>query len=80
MSFDNPYNRVPMAEGTWGVICLGRPMRDEDLPPGFDYRVDEGTEPALATRSGFPTREAAVKYAATINPSWRPMVAKLEAP
>jgi hypothetical protein len=76
---DNPYNRIKMAEGTWAVICLGKPMRDEDLPVGFDYTVDEGRDEQLATRSGFPDREAAVKYAATINPAWRPVIAKLEA-
>lgn len=77
---DNPYNRVEMAEGTWAVICLGKPMRDEDLPVGFDYTTDSGTEPALATQSGFPTREDAAQYAASVNPSWRPMVAKLGTP
>jgi hypothetical protein len=77
---DNPFNRVKMAEGTWAVLCLGAPMRDEDIPPDFDPNVDEGRDEQLATRSGFPTREAAVKYAATINPSWRPLIAKLEAP
>ena len=76
----NPFNRVKMTEGTWAVICLGRPMRDEDLPVGFDYTVDEGVDGVLATRSGFPTREDAVRYAATVNPSWRPLIAKLEAP
>lgn len=80
MPADNPYNRVEMSEGTWVVICLGTPMRDEDLPVGFDYRTDSGTEPALATRSGFATREDAAHYAASTNPSWRPMVAKLEKP
>jgi len=55
-----------MAEGTWVVIYLGHP----------DHLGDE----ALATRSGFPTREDAVGYAATIDPCWRPVVAKLEAP
>lgn len=23
MGMDNPYNRIPMARGTWAVICLG---------------------------------------------------------
>ncbi len=78
--FDNPYNRVEMAEGTWAVICLGRPMRDEDLPPDFDPNEHEGRDEALATHSGFPTREDAVRYAGSINPCWRPMIAKLEAP
>jgi len=77
---DNPFNRVKMAEGTWAVICLGAPMRDKDFPPGFNYTRDEGCDEILATRSGFPTREDAVRYACTINPTWRPLVAKLEAP
>ena len=79
---DNPHNRVPMAEGTWAVILLTRPMRDEDLPPDFGPYSDssEGVEPVLATRSGFPTRADAVRYAATINPSWQPMIVKLEVP
>ena len=77
---DNPFNRVAMAEGTWAVICLDSPMRDEDLPVGFDYTTDSGTEPSLATRSGFATREDAVQYAASVNSSWRPLIAKLETP
>ncbi len=76
----NPYNRVEMAEGTWAVLCLGKPMRDEDIPPDFDPYTDSGREPALATRSGFATREEAAHYAASINPSWLPMVARLEVP
>lgn len=75
---DNPYNRIPLAEGTWAVICLGRPTRDADLPPSFDPNVDDGLSPELATSSGFKTRRDAVRYAQTINPSWRPVIAKLE--
>lgn len=57
----NPYNRVEMSEGTWAVICLGSPMRDEDLPVGFDYTTDSGRGPALATRSGFATRHQGIE-------------------
>jgi len=71
MNSDNLFNRIKMTEGTWAVICLGGPNPDPDYPQA---------QSNLATRSGFATREDAVRYAATINPSWRPMVAKLEAP
>ena len=80
MTVDNPYNRVKMVEGTWAVICLNAPLRDEDLPVSFYRPEGVDREPALATRSGFTTREDAAHYAASIHPSWRPMVAKLEAP
>lgn len=80
MPYENPFRRVNMAEGTWAVLCLGQPMKDDDIPADFDHDVDEGTYAVLATKSGFATREDAVRYAATINPSWRLMIAKLEAP
>lgn len=77
---DNVFKRVEMVPGSWAVICLGRPLPDAELPASFDPSQDSGRGPELATRSGFATREDAAYFAATIDSSWRPMVARLEVP
>lgn len=78
---DNPYNRVKMVEGTWVVICLHTRKQDDDLPPGLgpDSQDEDCFEAILATRSGFPTREDAARYAATVHVCYRPVIARLEA-
>jgi hypothetical protein len=66
---DNPFNRSEILPGNWVVLCrLDRAAPDT---PG---------KYALATSSGFQTREDAERYASTVAPSRDPLVACLELP